>query len=160
MYLAAGDVIELAFEHHLLDLREVVGEDLALEVVVLVLDDAGQDAVDVLVVKQTVLVVVGDVDVGLANHLLVDFGQAETALSERDVGAETVGDGGVDERALERFVVGVDFLVGGRIHDEHAHGLAHLRGGETYAFTIIRLKNTITLKRNQLFKRLSQDISF
>ena len=112
MYLAAGDVVELAFEHHLLDLREVVGEDAAFEVVVFVLDDAGQDAVEVAVVVFTVLVVVGDVDVGLADDVLVDFRETEATFGEGNIVAETVGDGGVDKGTLERLVVGIDFLVG------------------------------------------------
>ena len=41
MHLSASDVVERAFEHHLLDLGEVVGEDFALQMIVFVLDDAG-----------------------------------------------------------------------------------------------------------------------
>ena len=130
MHLSAGEVVERAFEHHFLDLREVVGEDFALQVVVFVLDDTRQNAVDVAVVVFAVLIVVSDVDVGFSDDILVDFGQTEAALCEGDVIAEAVSDGRVYECTLERLVVGIDFLLGGGLDHEYADGFAHLRGGE------------------------------
>ena len=132
-------------------MREVVGEDAALEVVVFVLDDAGQDAVEVAVVVFTVLVVVGDVDVGLADDVLVDFRETEATFGEGNIVAETVGNGGVDEGSLEGLVVGIDLFVGGGIDHEDAHGLTHLRGGEPYALGVVHGLEKVVDERLQRF---------
>lgn len=72
---AAGNVAEFAFEHHFLELRQVVGEDNALQVVVFVLDYTGHISLEMLFAAFASLVSVFNVNFRLAGHVLVNVGQ-------------------------------------------------------------------------------------
>ena len=75
----------------------MVGEDLALDVVILVLDDAGDAAAEGLLFLFQILRQVGDFDGGRAIDVLMDVGETEAALVERVLLAEPLGNDGVDE---------------------------------------------------------------
>ena len=105
--------------------------------VVLVLDDACYQPVEVLLVKLAVFVKVLDVDVRLARHVLVDVGQAEAALAEHEIVAPFLGDDGVDESAFVDAHVGITFFKRFRVNDKYADGLAHLRTGQPHTVGVV-----------------------
>ena len=113
-----ADVIQFPFEKAFLQWGEMVGEHDAVQVVVLVLDDAGLCAFENFRVLHPVLVPVGDFDSVFSHHVLVNAGNAETAFVERDVVAGTFKDVGVDECLFEPFAGRVDVGKSGAVYYE------------------------------------------
>ena len=120
-----------------------IDEEDAVEVIDLVLDAAGEEAVAAEDVRDTALVVIGDGDFVGADDVAADFRKRETALlDDVIVGVAFDFDDGVDERhrheEFERrfgpieFPIEVDFG-GAQIDDAELDGAADLLGGEADA---------------------------
>ena len=117
----------------------MVGKDNAVEVVELVLHDAGQVALHPFVVLLELLVLIGDADALRPLHLLVNARQAEASLLH-DVGLRFVVflDEWIDERTDVALVLGKVFADDVEIDDGKPDGNSHLRRCKTDAFASLQ----------------------
>ena len=99
--LALAEAEQLAAQQIATQRRQTVGEDLTLQVVVLVLDHAGSIAIERLIVLDELLVEVADTDRHGARNVLVQPGQTQATLIEELLLLRTLIDLGVDERLAE-----------------------------------------------------------
>jgi len=134
--LAVHDGTQLALQQGFAQRCDIINKDMALQVFVLMLDDAGTDAFKDLLVLLKVLVKVFDADFVGTHHLFINIGQAKAAFLEWHLVAESLKEFGIDESLLEvlgRRIIGIE---GVAIHDEEADGLVDLGRGKTDAFGV------------------------
>ena len=129
--LPRADVVQLPFQQALLQGAEVIREQHPLQVVVLVLDDAGRCSLELLRVLHPVLVPVRDFYFILADDIFVYARDAEATLVERHVLSRAFQDMGVDERLLESGAGRVNLCECRAVHHEYPDILPHLRGGQS-----------------------------
>ena len=99
--------------------------------------DARPQPVEILVVELAVLIVVFDMDVRLARHILIEVGQAQTAFAEYKVVAPFLRDNRVDESAFVDAHIGIAFFKRLRINDKDTDGFANLRTCQTHAIGMV-----------------------
>ena len=132
--LAFGDVAQLALQQGLAQRGDAVDVDMAFQMVVFVLDDAGTDTLKDFLVLLEILVEVLDADLVVTHHLLIDVGQAEAAFLERHHVAKGFDELGVDEHLLEALAFRIVRIEGVAVDDEQADGFVDLGCGQTDAF--------------------------
>jgi hypothetical protein len=139
MHTAGRDVVETTFEHGATERGEAVGKDFSVEVVYLVLSDAGEETVDFFGMLLPVLVPPVEYDSVGTKHILMDIGHAETAFVEVFLFAFELKNLRVDENMhVGGVAIGVGLLVIGAHTDGYqADGEVHLRGGETHAVGVV-----------------------
>ena len=84
---------------------------MTLQMLILMLDDAGADAFKDFLVLLEVLVEVFDADFVGTHHLFINVRQAEAAFPERHLVAESLKEFGVDESLFEVFggwIIGIE----------------------------------------------------
>ena len=132
--LAFRNVAQFAAQEGLAQGRNPVDMDVAFQMVVFVLYDAGAYAFEHFLVFHEVLVLVADADLVLADDLLKDVRHAQAAFLESDVIAEELEDFGIDEHLLEVLAIRIIGIERIAVDDEETYGFVDLRGGQTDAF--------------------------
>ena len=130
--LALHEVHYLAAQKIAAQRRQMVGEDLALDMVVLVLDYARRQSVELLVMLDEILVEVAHADSHRTAHVLVDARQRKAALLEEVGLLAALVNPRIDEHAA---IVGerrVFIAPRSAVDDEHTDVLADLRSGKPY----------------------------
>ena len=126
-HLTLLQVGQLALDELAADGGDLVREEHALDVVVLVLDDAGREAGVGLAVWLEVRIHVLDGDRGRAGDALVDAWDAEAALILGQRLLAALYDTSVDEGLLEPLALEVALGHGIGVDDEEANGAPDLR---------------------------------
>ena len=111
---------------------------MSLQVVALMLDDARQIGVDVLVMLLPVLVEVMDVDLGVASHILMNAGHTQAAFLTSLGGACLIdGNLGVDEHHALILELGELLAQGIHIDVYHPDAHAHLWSSDANAVAVV-----------------------
>ena len=112
------DGLQLALQQGFAQRRDAIHIDMALQMFILVLDDAGADAFKNFLVLLEVLVKVFDADFVGTHHLFINVRQAEAAFPERHLVAESLKEFGVDKHLLEVLAVGIVGIEGVAVDDK------------------------------------------
>ena len=100
--------------------------NMALQMVVLMLDDTRTNALEDLLVFLEVLVKIAETNFVFTDHFLIDIGQAEAALLKCDIIAEGLEEFGVDEHLFEALRVRIVGIEGVAVGDEETDTLVDL----------------------------------
>ena len=132
-----GHPDQLALKQRAAQGGKVIDEEFAVEVIVLVLDDAGGITAVLLVVLDEILIHITDFNTGRTHHVLVDPGQAQTPFAETPFVTEAFVNLGVDKSFLEIGQFGLFLGPRRSIDHEHADAFTHLRCGKPYPIGIV-----------------------
>lgn len=133
-YASGEDIVETSAYQLAPDCGQVVGEDLAVEVVAFVLDYACQVSGDFFIVFFEFFVEPLQAYMFDALDVFGDAGETETSLAAADVFAVEYGHARIDERHTTVNAFGKYIAYGRGIDDDDAVGAAYLRRGQAYAF--------------------------
>lgn len=128
------DIGELAAYHLLAYRGDVVDVDHTLEVVTLVLHDAGEESGDDFLMLLEIFVKPVEAYVLDALYVLRESGEAEAPFGAVDFVAVEHFDFGIDEHHLFACAVGKRFGYGVGVDDDEAYAFAYLGSGETDTF--------------------------
>lgn len=132
---AALDYVEELAAYHLLAYRgDVVDVDLPLEVVALVLHDAGEEACDDLLVLLEILVEPVEAYFFDTFHIFREAGETQAAFGAGDLVAVEHFDFRVDEHHLFAGAVGERFCHRVGVDDHEAYAFAYLGSGKPDTF--------------------------
>ena len=142
--LTFGNGAQLALQQGLAQGSNAVDMDMAFQMVIFVLNDAGTDAFKHLLVLLEVLVEILDTDFLGTHHLFVNVRQAKATLLERHHLAKGLNDLGIDKHLLKILAFRIVRKEGVTIDDEQTDGFIDLRSGQSDAFGVcLRLPHVL-----------------
>ena len=131
---AFADGTQLALQQGFAQRCNIIDKNMALQMFILMLYDAGSNTFKNLFVFLEVLVEVFDANFVGTHHLFINMGQAKAAFLERLHFAGSLQNLGVDESLLEVLGSRIVGIEGVAVDEEELDGLVDLRGGKANAF--------------------------
>ena len=135
--LPRANVIKLALEKTFLDRGQTIGENNAIKMVILVLDDTSGNALESLGMLHPILVTISDSHPILAHNILVNARYTQTPLVERNRLAGTLENMGINKHLLEIGTLRIEIGKRGRVDDKDTDIAAYLRGSQSHAVGLV-----------------------